>query len=53
MLGAMAVMPHDNPEAFEQLSTGLRMLLPIIAVTVIGVLLWRQPWPPARSASAM
>lgn len=43
MVGAMLVMPYDDPEAFEQLSTGLRMVLPIIAVTVIGVLLWRQP----------
>ncbi|WP_240349233.1 chloride channel protein [Halomonas binhaiensis] len=43
MLGAVVFMPHGDPEAFEQLSRTVRVLLPILAVFVIGMLLWRQP----------
>ncbi len=40
--GAMLYMPEGDPEAFEGLSPWLRALLPIIAVTLIGLLLYRQ-----------
>ena len=40
--GAALYMPEGNPEAFEGLSPWVRALLPIIAVTIIGVLLYRQ-----------
>ncbi|MFC7369070.1 MULTISPECIES: chloride channel protein [Vreelandella] len=40
--GAALYMPDGNPEAFEGLSPWLRSLLPIIAVTLIGTLLYRQ-----------
>ncbi|GGC90959.1 chloride channel protein [Vreelandella lutescens] len=40
--GAMLYMPEGNPEAFEGLAPWLRALLPMVAVTVIGLLLYRQ-----------
>ena len=40
--GAVLYMPEGDPEAFEGLSPWLRALLPIIAVTLIGLLLYRQ-----------
>jgi H+/Cl- antiporter ClcA len=40
--GAMLYMPEGNPEAFEGLAPWLRSLLPLIAVTLVGVLLYRQ-----------
>ena len=40
--GAMLYMPEGDPEAFEGLSPWLRALLPIVAVTLIGLLLYRQ-----------
>ncbi|MDW5375915.1 chloride channel protein [Halomonas sp. HP20-15] len=46
-LGAWLLMPHGNIESFEALSPCLRSLLPIAAVTLIGLWLWRQP-PQAR-----
>ncbi|WP_083007798.1 chloride channel protein [Halomonas sp. GT] len=40
--GAALYMPEGNPEAFEGLAPWLRALLPMIAVTLIGTLLYRQ-----------
>ena len=40
--GAVLYMPEGDPEAFEGLSPWLRALLPIVAVTLIGLLLCRQ-----------
>ncbi|RUR30113.1 chloride channel protein [Vreelandella andesensis] len=40
--GAALYMPDGNPEAFEGLAPWLRALLPMIAVTLIGTLLYRQ-----------
>ncbi len=40
--GAVLYMPEGEPEAFEGLSPWLRALLPIVAVTLIGLLLYRQ-----------
>ncbi|MEA3252615.1 MAG: chloride channel protein [Pseudomonadota bacterium] len=42
-VGAWLLMPQGNIESFEALSPYLRSLLPIAAVTLIGVWLWRQP----------
>ncbi len=41
--GAFFFMPGDSPEAFETLPPMTRALLPLIAVTLIGVWLWPQP----------
>ncbi|MCK2185018.1 chloride channel protein [Halomonas getboli] len=41
ILGASAFMPGDNPEAFEALPPLTRSLLPLLAVTLIGIWLWR------------
>jgi chloride channel protein, CIC family len=46
-LGGLAFMPGGDPEAFEGLTPLVRSVLPILAVTLVGVLLWRQP-PAAR-----
>ncbi|EPC00723.1 Cl-channel, voltage gated [Litchfieldella anticariensis FP35 = DSM 16096] len=46
-LGSLALMPGDNPEAFEGLVPWVRAGLPLVAVTLIGLWLWRQP-PGAR-----
>ncbi|ALM54417.1 chloride channel protein [Halomonas huangheensis] len=43
LMGAALMMPNGDPEAFESLSRLTRVLLPLGAVLVIGVLLWRQP----------
>ncbi|WP_404376374.1 chloride channel protein [Vreelandella aquamarina] len=40
--GAVLYMPEGDPEAFEGLAPWLRALLPMAAVTVIGLLLYRQ-----------
>ena len=40
--GALLFMPDGNPEAFETLSPWLRALLPSVAVTLVGVFLYRQ-----------
>lgn len=40
--GAVLYMPEGDPEAFEGLTPWLRALLPIVAVTLIGLLLYRQ-----------
>lgn len=40
--GAVLYMPGGNPEAFEGLPPWLRSLLPLVAVGLIGVLLYRQ-----------
>ncbi|MED5250815.1 MAG: chloride channel protein, partial [Pseudomonadota bacterium] len=40
--GAVLYMPDGDPEAFEGLMPWLRALLPIVAVTLIGLLLYRQ-----------
>jgi chloride channel protein, CIC family len=45
--GAYLFMPDGDPEAFEGLSPLLRSALPLAAVAIIGVFLWRQP-PAAR-----
>ncbi|SFM67097.1 chloride channel protein [Halopseudomonas yangmingensis] len=42
-LGATLWLADGNPEAFEQLSPELRSLLPLLAVLLIGIWLWRQP----------
>ncbi|WP_445000063.1 chloride channel protein [Halomonas mongoliensis] len=42
-LGALAFMPGGDPEAFEGLSPQVRSALPILAVIIVGVFLWRQP----------
>ncbi|QTF92787.1 chloride channel protein [Halomonas sp. BM-2019] len=42
-LGALAFMPGGDPEAFEGLSPLVRSALPILAVILVGVFLWRQP----------
>ncbi|WKD28353.1 chloride channel protein [Halomonas sp. KG2] len=41
-VGAALYMPEGNPEAFEGLAPWLRALLPMIAVTLIGTMLYRQ-----------
>lgn len=41
-VGAALYMPEGNPEAFEGLAPWLRALLPMIAVALIGTLLYRQ-----------
>ncbi|WP_168015238.1 chloride channel protein [Halomonas salinarum] len=46
-LGALAFMPGADSEAFEGLPAWFRALLPLAAVALIGVGLWRQP-PAAR-----
>ncbi|MDI4636397.1 MULTISPECIES: chloride channel protein [Halomonadaceae] len=46
-LGALAFMPGAESEDFEGLAPWFRALLPLVAVTLIGVGLWRQP-PAAR-----
>ena len=46
-LGALAFMPGADSEDFEGLAPWFRALLPLVAVTLIGVGLWRQP-PAAR-----
>jgi len=40
--GAALYMPDSNPEGFEALPPWVRALLPLLAVSVIGVLLYRQ-----------
>ena len=40
--GAALYMPEGNPEAFEEVAPWLRALLPMMAVTLIGLLLYRQ-----------
>lgn len=40
--GALLYMPKGDPEAFEGLSPWLRVLLPLVAVTLVGTLLYRQ-----------
>ncbi|WP_062375240.1 chloride channel protein [Halomonas sp. KX33721] len=40
--GAALYMPDGDPEAFEGLMPWLRALLPIMSVTLIGLLLYRQ-----------
>ncbi|WP_244613004.1 chloride channel protein [Modicisalibacter radicis] len=45
--GAWLLMPHGNIESFEALSPYVRSLSPIVAVSLIGLWLWRQP-PQAR-----
>ncbi|UXZ53919.1 chloride channel protein [Halomonas sp. 7T] len=40
--GAALYMPEGNPEAFEGLAPWLRALLPIVAVSLVGTLLYRQ-----------
>ncbi|SDL53427.1 H+/Cl-antiporter ClcA [Modicisalibacter muralis] len=42
-LGAWVFMPHGDIEAFEALPAGVRSLMPLIAVVLIGAWLWRQP----------
>lgn len=42
-LGAWVFMPHGDIEAFEALPAGVRSLMPLIAVALIGVWLGRQP----------
>lgn len=41
--GAFFFMPGDSPEAFEALPPMFRAILPLIAVTLIGIWLWPQP----------
>ncbi|MBR2513523.1 MAG: chloride channel protein [Halomonas sp.] len=40
--GAALYMPEGDPEAFEGLAPWLRALLPIVAVSLVGTLLYRQ-----------
>ena len=40
--GAALYMPGGSPEAFEGLAPWLRSLLPMVAVTLVGLLLYRQ-----------
>ena len=42
-LGALAFMPGGDPEAFERLAGPVRVVLPLMAVGLIGVWLWRMP----------
>lgn len=42
-LAALGYMPNGNHEAFEGLPPWVRAALPLLAVLVIGVGLWRQP----------
>ena len=42
-MGAMVFMPAGDPEAFEGLPALGRAMMPVVAVAVIGILLWRQP----------
>ncbi|MCE9681758.1 chloride channel protein [Halomonas alkalisoli] len=42
-LGALTFMPDGDPENFEGLSPLLRSSLPLLAVLIIGIFLWRQP----------
>ena len=46
-LGGVLYMPGGDHEAFEGLVPWVRSGLPLLAVAVIGLLLWRQP-PAAR-----
>ncbi|MFC3283885.1 chloride channel protein [Litchfieldella rifensis] len=46
-LGALVFMPEGDPEAFEALLPWARASLPLVAVAMIGLWLWRQP-PAAR-----
>ncbi|WP_234271369.1 chloride channel protein [Billgrantia ethanolica] len=46
-LGGVLFMPGGDHEAFEGLPPMVRTSLPLIAVAVIGIFLWRQP-PAAR-----
>ena len=45
--GAALYMTDGDPEAFESMAPWLRALLPLLAVTIVGVLLYRQK-PTAR-----
>lgn len=45
--GAALYMTDGDPEAFESMTPWLRALLPMLAVTLVGVLLYRQK-PAAR-----
>ena len=45
--GAALYMTDGDPEAFESMAPWLRALLPMLAVTLVGVLLYRQK-PAAR-----
>ncbi|MDP3535888.1 chloride channel protein [Halomonas sp. M1] len=40
--GAALYMPEGDPEAFEGLAPWVRALLPIVAVSLVGTLLYRQ-----------
>ncbi|TFH87552.1 chloride channel protein [Billgrantia azerbaijanica] len=42
-LGGVLLFPGQSPEAFEALSPLLRSLMPLIAVLLIGVWMWRMP----------
>ncbi|WP_148252370.1 chloride channel protein [Aidingimonas lacisalsi] len=42
-LGGILFMPGGDSEDFELLSPEIRALLPLLAVAVIGIGLWRQP----------
>lgn len=41
-LGATLYMPNNDPEAFEGLAPWLRALLPLVAVAMVGMFLYRQ-----------
>ena len=44
LMGAALMMPNGDPEAFELLPHLTRVILPLVAVALIGILLlWRQP----------
>ncbi|MFG6176326.1 chloride channel protein [Halomonas sp. THAF12] len=43
ILGAALFLPDGDPEAFEGLAPVTRALLPLLAVALIGVWLWRLP----------
>ncbi|GEN28483.1 hypothetical protein HVA01_21290 [Halovibrio variabilis] len=45
--GAALYMTDGDPEAFESMAPWLRSLLPMVAVTIVGLLLYRQK-PAAR-----
>nr|WP_267957560.1 chloride channel protein [Halomonas zhangzhouensis] len=42
-LGGVLFMPGGDHEAFERLAPLVRSSLPLVAVTLIGIFLWRQP----------